>query len=133
MWWAAREGNEKFGLIFTRCPRHRRRLKRQTRPNSHLVSLPLASAYGHDSVVRLLLERDGIDYNSTGKDGRTPLRWAAYAPTPTAHRCRRKGPIRRHTSLWRRYTAEMASCDCMAPTRRKQRLSSFILSQAAFD
>ncbi|KAK6540856.1 hypothetical protein TWF694_008239 [Orbilia ellipsospora] len=39
--------------------------------------LIIASYFGLDAVVRLLLEKDGVDINSEDEYGRTPLSWAA--------------------------------------------------------
>ena len=36
----------------------------------------VAVVNGHDAVVRLLVERDGVDINVKDNVGRTPLSWA---------------------------------------------------------
>lgn len=37
----------------------------------------MGSQLGHETVVRLLLERNEIDANPKDSNGRTPLMWAA--------------------------------------------------------
>ena len=39
--------------------------------------LSWAAGIGHEAVVRLLVERDGVDINSRDRNRRTPLMWAA--------------------------------------------------------
>jgi hypothetical protein len=39
--------------------------------------LPWAAENGHEAVVKLLLEKEGVGVDSKAKNGRTPLSWAA--------------------------------------------------------
>ena len=38
--------------------------------------LSWAAGYGHEEVVRMLLERNDVNPNTADKDGQTPLSWA---------------------------------------------------------
>jgi ankyrin repeat protein len=39
--------------------------------------LSWAARYGHEAVVKLLLDKEGVDPNSKANNGQTPLSWAA--------------------------------------------------------
>ena len=45
--------------------------------NEGRTPLSWAAARGHDAIVRLLIERDGVDINAKDNWRRTPLSWAA--------------------------------------------------------
>jgi len=40
-------------------------------------ALHLAAEYGHEAVVKQLLDSEKVDVDSKDRDGRTPLLWAA--------------------------------------------------------
>ncbi|KAH0536220.1 hypothetical protein FGG08_006887 [Glutinoglossum americanum] len=52
-------------------------IDRYNRYSKGFSDLTVGSYFGHDVVVKYLLEREGVDVNRKDGDGRTPLSWAA--------------------------------------------------------